>query len=320
MHRTRLTGVLGILTAQKIEEIKHQLEETEMPEVNVRKSRRVVNPGDSFNELTFLNELDIAPGKPITGMFRCSCGDVSKYTISVVTNGGRKRCKKCMMVLNGNTKRKYPVNDHVFDDMTTEFASYTLGLFFADGTVRRQGGTLSLSLVESDVAILDKIRNVVQPTKPLHYCNVSNGRNQYRISISSIPIRDKFIEYGCVPNKSVVLRYPVLPVSHKDFIRGYIDGDGHVSRKNLMIMGTKSFLESVKSIIESHLCRDISVRFYRKKSVITDNYAMSISFVDDRYDVLEWVYGGSPGFFLDRKMDVYVNEYKNRGRKGEGAR
>ena len=53
MHHTRLTGVLDILTAQKIEEIKHQLEETEMPEVNVRKSRRVVNPGDSFNELTF---------------------------------------------------------------------------------------------------------------------------------------------------------------------------------------------------------------------------------------------------------------------------
>lgn len=50
MHRTRLTGVLDILTAQKIEEIKHQLEETEMPEVNVRKSRRVVNPNECISK------------------------------------------------------------------------------------------------------------------------------------------------------------------------------------------------------------------------------------------------------------------------------
>lgn len=41
MHRTRLTGVLDILTAQKIEEIKHQLEETEMPEG--AKERELVN-------------------------------------------------------------------------------------------------------------------------------------------------------------------------------------------------------------------------------------------------------------------------------------
>ena len=77
-------------------------------------------------------------------------------------------------------------------------------------------------------------------------------------------MRDSLISKGCVPNKSLILKFPseeILPKElQRHFIRGYFDGDGTIGlyphsktnpklEESLLIVGTKPFLEKVQDVL-----------------------------------------------------------------------
>jgi len=202
---------------------------------------------------------------------------------------------------------KYPVEE-MFEDFTSPFCSYVLGLYFADGNLRKTGHTISLSLVEDDVELLEKIRDRVQPTKPLHYCNVKGGRNQYKLAISNVDIANAFRSMGMTPNKSTSLKPPVGDVSRRDFIRGYVDGDGHISRKDFSILGTPELLEWILSCFEEVLGHPVKVRMYHKKGTSTQTISMHVSDLDERKKLLYWLYENNE-ITLKRKELAYKTNY-----------
>lgn len=287
-----------------------------MAETKPRKSRRKISLGDRFNNLTFIREIPSNVGENRIGVFECECGNSLTLKISKVRNNAIKRCKDCLSRINSDSKRKYKINNP-FTDMCSEFSSYALGLFFADGTVRKNSNNIEIALSEDDVDVLLKIKNVIQPEKPLYYCNVKNGRNQFKLAISNKDIKDIFIEYGCVENKSLILKYPNKKISHNHFIRGYIDGDGHISRKSLSIMGTKEFLHGLIDTINHNMDMDVKYRLYRKKNTKTNNYALIVCYISDREKILDWIYGDAM-IYMNRKMEAYIDGYVkssvNRGR------
>lgn len=268
--------------------------------------RRNYKEGDRFNSLEFTREINLPIGEPRMAYFKCDCGNSIKTKINLVAHGLTKKCKICVCREISETKRKYKVVD-IFNDFKDKDSSYILGLFFADGTVRRSETTMSLSLVEQDRQILDDIRKIIQPEKPLYYCNVNNGRNQYMLSISDRDIVGKFVSYGCIPNKSLSLSYPSLDINHRHFIRGYIDGDGHISKKSLSMVGTLDFLEGVYNIFSSVLEKDLDCRCYNKAG--QHSWSLNVSFVEDRKKLLDWIYDDG-GLKLDRKYKKYLNSYK----------
>lgn len=265
--------------------------------------RKRIKPeiNEKFNSLIFIEEFE---PDLLKGIFRCECGDENIYSISNVRNSLIKRCKECKKKIASEKSRKYEVTD-IFEKFDTENECYILGLFFSDGTIRGEDNTLSVSLIEEDVQILNDIKNIIQPTKPLHYCNIPIGRNQYRLSISHKEIRDKFMKMGCVRNKSLILKYPDKSILDKHFIRGYIDGDGHISEKQFSIMGTKEFLKSIYKIFSNILKKDLKIRMYRKKDIISNTWQMSISYKEDRIVLLDWLYSNS-NLKLDRKYNSYL--------------
>jgi hypothetical protein len=266
-------------------------------------NRRQHHPGERFNSLTFVSEIDLPAGQPRQGQFKCDCGSVIKALLSKVRHGQVRRCKSCKADLLSESSRTYAVNN-IFKNMQNPTASYILGLFMADGNARKNGSTLSLSLVESDRDILDKISEVVQPEKPLHYCQVNNGRNQFKLAISHKGIYDIFLDHGCVPNKSNILQWPQKPIDDKAFIRGYWDGDGHISKNKASVLGTASFLDSMNDRIKTHVGDHISFRRYKhhRWSKVEE---MHIRFKDHRSEVLGWLYDGET-FCLRRKKDAYI--------------
>lgn len=273
--------------------------------------------GTIFNNFTFLKEIKTEIKEDRIGVFRCSCGKESIYKIKRVKNNSVKRCKDCVSKLKSQSSRKYKINNIFTNGFDNDINSYILGLFFADGTVRKDN-TISISLKEDDKHILEDIKNIIQPEKKLYYCNVKNGKNQYRLSISSKEIKNMFEEAGCIMNKSLILEYPSVKVMDSSFIRGYIDGDGHVSRKSLSIMGTKNFLLDLHKTIEKHLCKKIQCTYYQKNKE-SNCWQLSISFIEDRKLVLDWIYKDNPYLKLSRKFEEYNNGYvkssTNRGRK-----
>lgn len=179
---------------------------------------------------------------------------------------------------------KYTYNKNFFEIIDNEIKAYWLGFLYADGCIERiyknerlKGMTLELNLqsddkghlfrflkdIESNVPIVDKTNNI----KGKEYTSC-------KLRINNTNICRDLIKLGCIPQKSLILKFPTLEqVPDKfilHFIRGYFDGDGCVSynenpyidkrnnkeyiNKNFILsfVGTYDFLIKLSSKLENY--------------------------------------------------------------------
>lgn len=89
--------------------------------------------------------------------------------------------------------RQYTINEHYFDEIDTPNKAYILGFLYADGT-NNGSDTVSLSLQERDVGILQKIQREIGSNAPLNYREFNkiniNWSNQWRMCICNKHISD----------------------------------------------------------------------------------------------------------------------------------
>lgn len=140
-------------------------------------------------------------------------------------------------------KRKYDIDEDYFDVIDTQNKAYALGLYYADGSVASNGGTLvRLSLQECDKEILDKLNSEFGGNRKLLFIEYhkknKNWSNQYCLSISNKKLHNDLIKHGCLPNKSLILKFPTtVPYDlTRHFIRGYFDGDGSLAKKRIGVL------------------------------------------------------------------------------------
>ena len=115
--------------------------------------------------------------------------------------------------------------------------------------------TISLSLQESDMEILEKMNICLGYDKPLeivsqknhkqpkdstnyHYCNMANLR------IFNKAMCEKLISLGVLENKSLLLEFPYWMEEelYPHFIRGYFDGDGSFCSRNAEGYGRRDLI------------------------------------------------------------------------------
>lgn len=149
----------------------------------------------------------------------------------------------------------------VFDSIETEEKSYWLGFLYADGYVSNgdNNNTVELSLKGDDFEHLNKFNTFIKNTKNLKISKSSGNFTRSRCLITDKHFRERLIELGCIPKKSLILTFPSINIFGGDislvnhFIRGYVDGDGCLSHLNnkrgkrlqLSILGTKEFLSGI---------------------------------------------------------------------------
>ena len=161
--------------------------------------------------------------------------------------------------------RTYSIDEEYFDNINTQNKAYFLGFLFADGNNCMQKSTIRIALQEKDRDILEKLRIDIGSNKPLCLKSSENKRNngegydykdQYALEIYNKHWCERLSELGCVPNKSLVLKFPdylsdeMLP----HFIRGYFDGDGCIVNAKsgayaISLTSTKDFCISVQNIV-----------------------------------------------------------------------
>lgn len=154
--------------------------------------------------------------------------------------------------------RIYNVNDHFFDEIG-ESQAWLLGLLASDGNVNdthrvsiSQSGKGGLRTIKYIKGLLETNARIIsyEPKLKGYHCNTSYG-----MGFTSKPICEKLSEFGIIPRKSLIYKYPTETLPNNlflSFIRGYIDGDGSVSvcdngrgSKYLQIsyVGTRDFVE-----------------------------------------------------------------------------
>lgn len=147
-------------------------------------------------------------------------------------------------------------NENFFEIIDTEEKAYWLGFFYADGYISKDSNHVELSLKGDDIEHLKKLVKSLNFIKDKH---LSQDNVRCRFLVNNKKFKENLIRQGCLPQKSLILTFPTekqVPKNLvKDFVRGYIDGDGSVMiglnhkgervKPRLSIIGTKNFLTSL---------------------------------------------------------------------------
>lgn len=230
--------------------------------------------------------------------------------------------------------RIYDVNEAFFDKIDTEAKAYFLGLMYADGNNYRsrdvQGGVnkstnyeVSIALQSRDEHILKTFRDFICPNKELEFVKryTDNHQDKYKPRFDSKRVSDQLIALGCIPAKSLKLRYPSknqVPneLTHH-FLRGYFDGDGsiHYYKKqwktttnnnySMNMISAKWFCDEAAKEIAVHTGIDMySMLSHEKMSDITTT--ISIGGNRQVRTLMNWLYKDAT-IYLYRKYDRFLD-------------
>lgn len=209
--------------------------------------------------------------------------------------------------------RIYTLNENYFDVIDTPNKAYILGLLYADGNRDGSSNTISICLQERDRDILDKINIEINSNCPLKYIDYShrtdqNRVNQWKLSIHNKHLATSLYKYGLVPCKEFKTTFPkqIDHILWKDFIRGYMDGDGCIMSTECrwQITGNKPLLLFMKDYIEKIL--NIHVQEYYHRNHIT--YNIRVAGRNQVKKLLDFLYQDAE-LYLERKYNLYQNMY-----------
>lgn len=214
---------------------------------------------------------------------------------------------------------KYQVNEDFFKKWTNEMA-YTLGYIYADGSLEDasylRGKYFKVTSVERKN--IEKIRDwmnskhTIIEIKPL----LASRKTRYILRIGSHEIYNDLIKLGLYPNKSLTIKFPVIPKKFfGDFIRGYFDGDGCVriwrtkGKKQELILrklctvftsGSKEFLQGLADKVSESIGTN-----QQKVYDGHESYMLSYS-TGDSVKLFKFMYGKvKKSVYLERKADIY---------------
>ena len=202
-----------------------------------------------------------------------------------------------------------------FFEKDSEEMYYFLGFVAADGYV--SDNEIEIGINEKDIALLGEFRDLIVPEKPLYH---KGKTNSYTLKISCKNRIDKIKKFFSMKTnkKCYEILFPKsIPNEFvKDFIRGYIDGDGCIDatkgyRKDkiyigprIRILGNEIFLTGMKDKIREFVPNNTNrVSPKGKENIFYLTYNFSIA-----KKILEWTYKNNK-ICLTRKYDKAKHFY-----------
>lgn len=138
----------------------------------------------------------------------------------------RKNISDILKENNISTKRN-TIKEDIFEKIDNEEKAYWLGFIMADGYISKYN-QIEVSIQLSDKEHLKKLKEFVNTNTPIIEDNTKY--NRCRLLFCSKKMAGDLAKLGCTNKKSLTLAFPnkeqVPDIFLKDFIRGYVDGDG----------------------------------------------------------------------------------------------
>lgn len=221
-----------------------------------------------------------------------------------------KYFKKCGIEIEKFPHKK-KCNTRNFENINTEEKAYWLGFLYADGCVSSNRNTIELCLCVEDKHHLEKFKNFMDSEHSIGFHHGKLG-DSYRISIRDNDLKNDLIKAGCVPNKSLILKFPsediITTELIRHFIRGYFDGDGCLCKTEnteyIDMIGTMEFLQKIQSILNNIGIKS-SICPLATKNRQSNNYRLILSNKKSRRDFLNYIYKDT-SIYLDRKYKKYL--------------
>ena len=219
-------------------------------------------------------------------------------------------------------KRIYACDFDYFETIDTEEKAYWLGFIFADGymfDIKRirhlvNGDSISIrkglkiSLKDEDSPHLEKLLKCLNSNNRISHYKNNNGHSYCRITIENKKIFNDLFSLGCVPRKSLIVKYPIglNEDLNRHFIRGYFDGNGcicfnfNLNKKyeECNLTSTKEMLEVINNLLP------IEGNWSKRKDNGTNNYTLRFQGGNKIETLLRYLYDDC-SIYLDRKYNKY---------------
>lgn len=220
-------------------------------------------------------------------------------------------------ILNSyRTKNEHKITEDYFNKIDTEEKAYFLGLLMADGNVatsNNRSWRFSIALASEDKYILKKLRKAINPSETIKLQKImpvnSRCMEQTRICVYSNKLSYDLINLGCVPNKSLILKFPNNLIKDElipHFIRGYFDGDGGFIKQHSEVLVTK--IVSSSTFINS-LSEWFNINGIKNSIYLCDNPLNSFLIIG-YYESLKFynlIYKNAD-FYLKRKKRLFYRQ------------
>lgn len=220
-------------------------------------------------------------------------------------------------ISTSNKQRKYYAQYDIFEQIDSKEKAYWLGFIAADGCVyKRQesaggGDTLVINISAKDQELLEQLKIFMKSNANIinHVQNAgfSNNSQMVKINFNSKKIVSDLINKGIVPNKSLVLKPPLIEKKYfLSFILGYFDGDGSIFKFNegkefgFNIEGTKEILNWILETLKINL--PLEKRYDDGKN----NYYIRCGGINKPYEILKQLYDNHGNLYcLSRKKELF---------------
>lgn len=204
--------------------------------------------------------------------------------------------------------RKHAINKYYFDVIDCEEKAYFLGLLYADGSNRLNRGEVSLTLQNEDLYLLERLNEIMNPTRPVFTIKNSSNNKINRMYINSKYISNRLNMLGVFENKSFKIIYPnfLEPELYRHFIRGYFDGDGCISVNNngkaqIQIIGTESFLSSIMKIFNNKCNTNFVKLGLNHKNIKNNIRTLSYTGNNNAIKIYHYLYDDTQIFMIRKK-------------------
>lgn len=196
--------------------------------------------------------------------------------------------------------QKKKINERIFQNIDNEEKAYWLGFLYADGSISKGNrNDIELSLCLNDIHHLEKFKAFIGFGGKLIIDDF-----RCRISFKNKNMKKDLMNKGCVPQKSLTIKFPSYDIVPKElirhFIRGYFDGDGSISctdkTHSLCVLGTLDMME--------HICYESGIprKIYISKSPNISTYRILLDDKRDSLIFLHYLYDDCE-IYLDRKYN-----------------
>ena len=205
----------------------------------------------------------------------------------------------------------YSINENYFNEYSHNMF-YVLGFISADGCVTSTNGKnkcVSIHIKKEDKKILEKIKNDMKSNHKIYEYEKS-----VKLCIVNNQLYNSLQNFGITERKSLTFHFPNIPTEFQsDFIRGYFDGDGTVSKNHysVKILGTKQFLEMLAEILSKQNIKIHSIYEANpnKQNSSHLTFALLITRKNECEKFAKYIYKNN-GIYLERKYDRFYAQTK----------
>lgn len=227
--------------------------------------------------------------------------------ISKELNIGEKTLSKYLKHLEIPIKNNFIKQEDItydkdfFDVINTEEKAYWFGFIMADGSVHYNSKNyrLTIEINNLDIKHLEKFKESLKSNICIKH---RKNRDTCSITITNKKIVTDLSSKGCVKNKTFngYIKNNIIPNDLiKDFLRGYLDGDGYISKDRTRIIFTIKSKIITDTIVEYIESIGVKCNTYYSNNLYRPTIEQKNSFNKFLHEIYD-----KATIFLDRKYET----------------